>query len=99
MEEVEIAKWFTEMGIGGAFAALLFFFYRKDVKQYTDLWQKQAELNHAQTNAMMSLVERNMVTITANTEVLKALHHRIDRLDVLRFMDEDGGGGPEGKKN
>ena len=30
---------------------------------------------------MMSLVERNSSTISANTEVLKALHRRFDRFD------------------
>jgi hypothetical protein len=87
VEDVFI-KWFVDQSATAAFAGLLFYFYRKDVRQYTDMWQKQADLNQAATAAMMSLVERNMATITENTTVLKALHHRIDRLDILRFVPE-----------
>lgn len=89
MFDQEFVKFLAQLGVGGAFAGLMFIFYRKDVRSYTELWQKQAELNHAQTQAMMMLVEKNSGTIASNTEVLKQLHHRIDRLDILRFV-EDG---------
>ncbi len=89
MFDQEFAQFLGQLGVGGAIAGLLFFFYRKDVRAYTDLWKEQAALNQAQTNAMMMLVEKNSSTISQNTEVLKQLHRRIDRLDILRFV-EDG---------
>ncbi len=89
MFDQEFAQFLGQLGVGGAIAGLLFFFYRKDVRAYTDLWKEQAALNQAQTNAMMMLVERNSLAISQNTEVLKQLHRRIDRLDILRFV-EDG---------
>lgn len=89
MFDQEFAQFLGQLGVGGAIAGLLFFFYRKDVRAYTDLWKEQAALNQAQTNAMMMLVEKNSSTISQNTEVLKQLHRRIDRLGILRFV-EDG---------
>lgn len=82
-------KLWTELGIGGALAGVLFFFYRKDVKQFTELWQAQATLNFQQTQAMMALIERTSITISQNTEVVKSLHRRMDRLDILRLFPDD----------
>jgi hypothetical protein len=82
-------KWLVQLGVGGVIAGLMFFFYRKDVKQFTDLWQAQAALNFKQTDAMMQLVRETTVAITINTEVVKSLHRRMDRLDLLKFVPED----------
>lgn len=81
-------KFLVQLGIGGVLAGLLFGFYRKDVRAYTELWKEQAILNHAQTTAMMALVEKSTSAIVQNTEVVKSLHKRIDRLDILRFIEE-----------
>lgn len=35
----EFIKWLVGLGVGGAIAAFIFTFYRKDVKQYTTLWE------------------------------------------------------------
>jgi hypothetical protein len=86
--DVEFTKWLLQLGTGGAIAGLLFFFYRKDVKAYSELWQAQAAINHEQTQAMMELVAKNSATVAANTEVLKSLHKRMDRLDILRLTEE-----------
>lgn len=99
MFDTEFLKWLAQLGVGGAIAGLLFHFYRKDVRSYTDLWKEQAAINQAQTSAMMALVEKSTAAISQNTEVVKSLHRRIDRLDILRFVEEPdrerGGGGRE----
>lgn len=87
----EFLKFLAQLGVGGAIAGLLFAFYRKDVRAYTELWKEQATLNHAQTTAMMALVEKSTSAIVQNTEVVKSLHRRIDRLDILRFIEEPSG--------
>jgi len=42
--DLEIAKFFATLGVGGAIAGIMFLFYRKDVSQFTDLWKTQTEL-------------------------------------------------------
>lgn len=39
----EITKWLVSLGVGGAIAALILVFYRKDVKSYTELWRMTTE--------------------------------------------------------
>jgi hypothetical protein len=50
--ESELAKYFGTLGVGGAIAGLIFYFYRKDVKQYTDLWKNV-------TNELIGVVKDN----------------------------------------
>lgn len=92
----EFARFLMQLGTGGILAGLLFFFYRKDVRSYTELWQAQATLNAALTRELMTLVDKNSGTIASNTEVLKSLHRRMDRLDILRVVPEDASREPGG---
>lgn len=85
----EFARFLMQLGTGGILAGLLFFFYRKDVRSYTELWKLHAELNATMTRELMALVDKNSGTIASNTEVLKSLHRRMDRLDILRVVPED----------
>lgn len=39
MMDAEFAKWLATLGVGGVLAGLMFMFYRKDIKQYTELWK------------------------------------------------------------
>lgn len=41
--EVQIVNWLTTLGVGGALAAFMFILYRRDIKQYTDLWMRQSD--------------------------------------------------------
>lgn len=40
----EFLKWLATLGVGGVLAGLMFMFYRKDVRAYTELWKSQSEL-------------------------------------------------------
>jgi phosphate/sulfate permease len=67
----EFVKWFATLGVGGVLAGFMFMFYRKDVKQYTDLWKTTSDQmmavikdNTASNTKLISLIEtqeRNMV--------------------------------------
>jgi hypothetical protein len=48
----EFIKWFSTLGIGGVLAGFIFIFYRKDIKQYTELW-------HITTEQLMSIIKDN----------------------------------------
>lgn len=76
-QDLEFARFLASLGVGGVIAGLLFMFYRKDVRSYTDLWQKMSD-------ALLLVVKENTAAITQNTEVVKSLHRRLDRLEGIR---------------
>jgi predicted Zn-dependent peptidase len=45
------------LGVGGCLAAILFFFYRRDVRMYTQQWKGQSDL-------LMEVVKENTIAIT-----------------------------------
>lgn len=85
----EFIRFLLQLGVGGVIAGILFFFYRKDVRQFTDLWREQAKLNSEQTAAMIAVVKENTIAFTQNTEIARSLHKRIDRLELLRIVTDE----------
>ena len=79
MSDPEFVKWLLTLGVGGVLAAFMFHFYRKDVRQYTDLWRGQAE-------ALITVVKENTASNTKLIALLDALHRR---LDATKF-DQEG---------
>lgn len=67
----EFSKWLTSLGVGGAIAALIFTFYRKDVKAYTELWKSQTEM-------LMKVVIANTESNTRLIAAVESLHRRLD---------------------
>lgn len=62
--DVEFTKWLITLGIGGILAGFMFVFYRKDVKQYTELWKLATDQfativkeNTASNTRLISLIE------------------------------------------
>lgn len=60
----DFMKWIITLGVGGVLAAFMFVFYRKDVKQFTELWQAQTKMlmdvviaNTASNQKLISLIE------------------------------------------
>lgn len=41
--DAEFTKWLITLGVGGILAAFMFTFYRKDIKQFTELWKSTTE--------------------------------------------------------
>jgi hypothetical protein len=56
---------FTALGVGGILAGFIFFFYRKDVKNYTDLWKGQSEL-------VIEVIKENTKILTKLTILLES---------------------------
>lgn len=69
--DAEFVKWIATLGVGGVLAAFMFHFYRKDVKEYTDLWRGQSEI-------LISVVKENTASNTKLVTVIEALHARLD---------------------
>jgi hypothetical protein len=67
MLDAEFTKWIVTLGVGGVLAAFMFVFYRKDVKQYTELWKTA-------TDQLIAIVKDNtavntkLVTMIENQE-------------------------------
>ena len=66
MIDPEFVKWFATLGIGGILAAFMFTFYRKDIKQYTELWKLATE-------QMMLIVKENTASISELTVLIEKL--------------------------
>lgn len=82
----EFGKWIITLGVGGILAFVMFMFYRKDVKQYTELWKAQSEL-------LMMVVKENTTAHVINAEsnrqlvsIVSAFHKR---MDVINIEDRD----------
>jgi len=81
--EIETLKWFATLGVGGVLAGMIFWFYRKDVREDREQWKGQSEM-------LVGVVKDNTAAITANTMTIQALHRRDDRIeDVLSKLGFD----------
>lgn len=85
--DLEITKWLATMGVGGAIAGLMFVFYRKDVRSYTDLWKETAVM-------LAGLIEKSTAAHVENTSsnremisLLKAVHKRLDADAILEAAE------------
>ena len=74
--DTELAQWLGTLGVGGVLAGFMFHFYRKDVRQYTELWKGQSEL-------LVGVVKEVSGHIARNTEVLQSVDRRLDKLECL----------------
>lgn len=72
MLEPDFIKFIASLPTELILAAVMFLFYRKDVKTYTDLWKGQSEM-------LVQVVKENTVAITTNTEITKSFHKRLDK--------------------
>ncbi len=71
-------EWFATLGVGGVVAAFMFMFYRRDVKQYTELWQKQSEQNALVLKQVIEVIRDNTVALTKVVTTVDSLHRRLD---------------------
>lgn len=78
--DAEFVKWFATLGVGGVLAAFMFYFYRRDVAQYTSLWKGQSDI-------LMNVVKENTASNTKLVTVIEALHRRLDDQERHEFRD------------
>lgn len=73
--DAEFTKWLVTLGVGGVLAAFMFMFYRKDVKQYTELWR-------AATDQLITVIKENT---SANTRLIALIENQ--ERNALRMSD------------
>lgn len=87
--DAEFAKWLATLGVGGVLAGLMFMFYRKDVKQYTELWKSA-------TDQLMSVVKDNTASNTRLISLIEAQERNMVRKEDIvlliekRLKEKDG---------
>lgn len=80
--DLEFVKFLSTLGIGGILAALMFIFYRKDVKQYTELWKLSTE-------SLMIIVKENTASNTKLISLIENLERNaIRKTDVSELIDQ-----------
>lgn len=83
----EWVKGFGTLGVGGVLGGLIFYFYRKDALEFAAELMKQRDVWLNLSNSLMQVIKENSAAITANTETIKALHRRDDRIeDILNEL-------------
>lgn len=85
---MEYMQWFATLGVGGALAGLMFLFYRKDVKLYTDQWREVAA-------QLMGVIRENtasnvkLITMIENQERNTLRKADIETLIDLRLHEKN----------
>ena len=77
--ESEFAKWLVTLGVGGVLAGFMFVFYRKDIKQYTELWKSTSEV-------LMIIVKDNTASNTKLISMLEAQERNAVRKSDIEGM-------------
>ena len=85
MIDLEFTKWLATLGIGGVLAAFMFTFYRKDVKQYTELWKAATDQlimvikeNTASNVKLIGLIEEEQRNALRKSDLLALIDKRLD---------------------
>jgi hypothetical protein len=79
MFDPEFVKWIATLGVGGVLAGFMFTFYRKDVKQYTELWKHTAE-------QMMLIIKENTASNTKLIHLIESQERNQIRRTDLAFL-------------
>jgi hypothetical protein len=92
MMEAEFGKWLVTLGVGGVLAGFMFMFYRKDVKQYTELWKQATDQlilivkdNTASNTKLISLIENQERNMMRKTDIDLLLDRKLR--DRQEFRD------------
>lgn len=80
--DAEFTKWIVTLGVGGVLAGFMFVFYRKDVKQYTELWKLA-------TDQLLAIVKENTASNTKLIAMLESQERNaIRKGDIEALVDK-----------
>jgi len=97
--DADFSKWLAGLGVGGVLAALFYFQNNKNsveyarraeelAKNFADRVEALLNLEKGRTEMLVRLVTDNTAQTTANTEVVRALHRRLDSDEKQRIKTE-----------
>ncbi len=80
--DADFARWLLTLGVGGILAGFMFVFYRKDIKNYTELWK-------ITTDQMMRVVQDNTASNTRLITMLEAAERNaLRKQDIDQMIDQ-----------
>lgn len=79
LDQIEFSKWLITLGVGGILAGFMFMFYRKDIKQYTELWRTNAEM-------MVTVIKENTASNVRLIGLLETVERNQLRKDDINQM-------------
>ena len=80
--DTEFVKWLATLGIGGVLAGFMFVFYRKDIRQYTELWKLASE-------QLTTIVKENTASNTKLISLIESQERNtIRRSDIEHIIDK-----------
>ncbi len=79
--DAEFTKWVITLGVGGVLAAFMFVFYRKDVRQYTELWKA------ATTELMVTIKDNTASNVKLVTLIETQERNALRKDDLANFID------------
>jgi len=82
VDQIDFSKWLITLGVGGILAGFMFMFYRKDIKQYTELWRTNAEL-------LMIVIKENTASQIKNSESNARLMTLLENIERNQLRKED----------
>jgi hypothetical protein len=78
--DVEFTKWLATLGVGGILAGFMFTLYRKDVKQFTELWK-------AVTDQLIVVVKENTASNVKLIGMLETMERNaLRKSDIEEFV-------------
>ena len=85
-QSTKFIEWFATLGVGGVLAGFMFMFYRKDIKQYTELWKSTTE-------QLIVLVKE---VVTSNTKLIAMIENmernQMRKTDIADIKQRIGNG-------
>lgn len=94
----EFTKWLVTLGVGGVLAGFMFMFYRKDVKQYTDLWKVTTDQlievvrdNTASNAKLIILIENQERNMMRKADIEHLLINQSKIIDKINFHHPQSG--------
>ena len=80
--DAEFTKWLVTLGVGGVLAGFMFMFYRKDVKQYTELWKSS-------TDQLILIIKENTASNIKLITLLESQERNAIRMsDIESFINK-----------
>lgn len=91
MMDAEFFKWVATLGVGGVLAGFMFSFYRKDIKQYTELWRITSEqlMNTIKDNTASKVKLISLIETQERNEIRKSDIEEIRNLIALLVAEKN----------
>lgn len=97
--DTELTKYFVNLGAMGILAAMFYYQNNKNAKDYADRAAEQSRefanrieallnVERGRTEMLVKLVTDNTSQTASNTEVVKALHRRLDKDEFNNLGDK-----------